>query len=259
MKEGRFAEALRAFTQAHRVAPSRRTVAEKGMAEQALHLWVNAEGHLTIALEDADDVWVKSNRVLLEEALHDVRSHIGTVSLDVRPIAPSLRLTAAGEWIPWAGPGTLRLPEGEIVLEARAPGFAPWRRTVVVRSGTTIEIPVQLAPLPAPLVRAPMVNEAAAPAGDGAPAWLSAGLVVAGAGSLAYGTYLLSADGQRAAGCAASDPCPLVNANRTAGMLLVGGGTAVALAGVILAFWQPHAGGSSSGVALGPGTFRLAF
>jgi hypothetical protein len=239
MKEERFPEALSAFKEAHRLAPSPRTAAQKGLAEQAMHLWIPAAAHIRLALEVGDDVWIKKNRVFLEEAVAEIEKHIGTVSLGLPPAVHEIRLTAAGEWIPWTPPSPVRLPEGEITLEARAPGFASWRRTVVVRPNVVLQIPVDLTAVqlespPTALTSMPAAPVAGSSLAAPAPAWLVVSMAIVGAGAALYGAYLVAIDGR--ASCDTPLSCS-PRETRTSGAILVGAGTAVGLGAVVIGSW----------------------
>ena len=239
MKEERYADALRAFTDAHKLAPAPRTAAQKGLAEQAMHLWLPAEAHINLALDHGDDPWVKKNRVFLEEAVRDIGAHIGTLSLEFAKQVEGIRLTAAGEWIPWASPRPVRLPEGEITLEIRADGYTTWRRIVVVRPATVIHIPVDLAasvpPTPAPASPKITTTERAVRPTK-APTWLVITMAVVGAGAAASGGYLLAVDGDPA--CAGGGACASTRRTRVPGMLLVGAGAALGVGSFVVATWH---------------------
>lgn len=241
MKEERYADALHAFTEAHKLAPAPRTAAQKGLAEQAMHLWLPAEAHINLALEHADDPWIKKNRVFLEEAVRDIGAHIGALSLDFAKPVDGIRLTAAGEWIPWSAPRPVRLPEGEIVLEIRAEGYSPWRRTVVVRAGTMLRIPVDLvAASPAPPAPMTSLTTVVTPTANSGklPSWLVVAMAVAGTAAVGYGGYLLSVDGDSTCGSATS--CSTVRRTRVPGMLLVGAGAVLGTGSFVVATWHAH-------------------
>jgi hypothetical protein len=223
MKEERFPEALSAFKEAHKLAPSSRTVAQKGLAEQAMHLWLPAEEHMRLALEN------------------EIVKHIGTLYLELGPSVHDVRLTAAGEWIPWTSTGSVRLPEGEIVLQAEAPGYLSWRRTVVVRPGVVLQIPVELvaaqAPPPPPPPQSTIVVAPPMIAGRAyrAPTWLVVSLGVVGVTAILYGIHLITIDGRPS--CDGAQKCASVHDTRTPGMLLVGAGAAIGLGGGVVATW----------------------
>src|SRR5690349_23308438 len=67
-KKGDHAGALREFQAAHAKEPSGRTLAQMGIAEATLQRWVDAENHLSQALESTMP-WVEKNRATLEQTL----------------------------------------------------------------------------------------------------------------------------------------------------------------------------------------------
>ena len=79
-KKGDHAGALREFQAAHAKDPSGRTLAQMGIAEATLQRWVDAENHLSQALESTMP-WVEKNRATLEQTLQTVRTHTTEISI----------------------------------------------------------------------------------------------------------------------------------------------------------------------------------
>jgi len=78
--------ALPIFRRALALSPSDpRVLAHLGLTEQAMGLWLDAEGHIRIALENAENTWIKSHATELKQALSIVENHLGwlEVSTDV--------------------------------------------------------------------------------------------------------------------------------------------------------------------------------
>jgi len=126
--------ALREFRRAYASTPNPRTLAQIGLAEQALGIWVDAEAHITEALKAAGDAWIVKNRPLLQQQLQTVASHLGT--LVVESATPGLTLEING--VAAASPTLqrpLRVVAGTVVLSARAPGFFPAQRFATVAPG----------------------------------------------------------------------------------------------------------------------------
>src|SRR5262245_25439921 len=69
-------EALTYFKQALAIAQTPRAYAQLALAEQALSHWVEAEQHLTTALDARTDPWIKKNRAVLEGSSAAIHSHI---------------------------------------------------------------------------------------------------------------------------------------------------------------------------------------
>ena len=123
--------ALDAFRQAYDVKKSARALAQVALAEQALGRWVPAEADLGHALARGDDAWIGRNKVLLEQALIEIRGHLG--SLQITGGVPGAEVLVDGASVarlPLAAP--LRVNAGHVTLEVRAPGYAPLARAVVV-------------------------------------------------------------------------------------------------------------------------------
>jgi hypothetical protein len=73
-EQGRDAEALAVFEQAHRDAPSSRLLAQIALAEGALGRWNDAARHLDEALAAPDD-WIARNRSTLESTRAEIARH----------------------------------------------------------------------------------------------------------------------------------------------------------------------------------------
>ena len=126
--------ALREFRRAYAAAPNPRTLAQIGLAEQALGIWVDAEAHLSEALNAGDDSWIATNRVTLQQALKSVAAHLGTLEVesDTAGVALEINGVSAGS-LPLQRP--MRVAAGTVVLSARAPGFFPLQRIATVAPG----------------------------------------------------------------------------------------------------------------------------
>src|SRR3954465_6608246 len=74
--------ALREFRRAYAATPNPRTLAQIGLAEQALGIWVEAETHIGEALKAVGDSWIVTNRTPLQQALLTVTSHLGTLEVE---------------------------------------------------------------------------------------------------------------------------------------------------------------------------------
>jgi hypothetical protein len=64
-RKGRDRDALAEFQRAAQINETPRVTAQMALAEQALGLWVEAEGHLTKALGHERDPWIAKNRAVL--------------------------------------------------------------------------------------------------------------------------------------------------------------------------------------------------
>lgn len=195
---GQDGEALERFQQAHRRAPSSRTLAQMGFAEQALGRWADAQLHLQQSLDLSDDPWARDRRALIEQALRDVGSHLGT--LEVLCDAPGAQVTVddgAPMNLPLAA--SLRLNAGAHHLTLRAPGRQTVHRDVEVLASQPTRASITLAPEAptAPTPPAPhdaVVVTAPDPLVDDPPshAQRTFGWVTAGTGVAALGMGVVS-------------------------------------------------------------------
>ena len=126
--------ALREFRRAYATKPNPRTLAQVGLAEQALGIWVDAEAHIGEALNAAGDSWIAKNGATLREALVTVAAHLGTLEVesDTAGVALEINGVAAGT-LPLPRP--VRVAAGTAVLSAHAPGFFPVQRVATVAPG----------------------------------------------------------------------------------------------------------------------------
>jgi len=198
MRKGDYQAALEAFQRAHQARPSTRSRTEIGLAEQALHRWVEAETDLAGTLsEKAEDAWLESHRSLLEKALADVHTHLGMLTVETGPRGAQVKIN--GELrglLPLSRP--LFLLPGTVQIEITAPERRPWRSEAQIKLGET----TPLAPIFEPL-EPPPVMPAASVAGTGDAdhsrwtepkilrlvGWLA---VAAGSAAAGTGAYLLS-------------------------------------------------------------------
>ena len=151
-REGRDAEALEEFRHAYAVRPTPSALAQIALAEQALGLWVVAEADLQSAL-DEEDPWIARHRRLLASGLADIRTHLAGLEVECEVIGAELWVNGArSALLPLARP--LRVEAGSVVIELRAPGYAPARRLTSVAGGENARETIRLVPL-APSPAAP--------------------------------------------------------------------------------------------------------
>jgi hypothetical protein len=142
-RTGRDREALAEFQKAAAIQKTPRIAAQVGLAEQALGLWVKAEADLKGALAAPQDPWIQKNRATLDESLKVVQRHVATVEIWGEPTGAEVLLDEEPL-------GTLPLPrparvaEGDVVLRARAQGYAESTRTVKVTGGEYIRQHIEL-------------------------------------------------------------------------------------------------------------------
>lgn len=195
-ERGRDAEALALFERARALEPSGRALAQIALAEQALGRFAEAESHLAAALDSATaDRFVRRNRSLLEQALAEIRAHVG--ELEVRgPDGAELVAGRARATLPLDAP--LRVSSGTVHVAIRAEGYEPFEADVEVVPGGRAELAPELAPIaatPPPPEPAPVLEPAPPPPphDDGGIGWmLPTGIAAAGVGvvGLAIGAGL---------------------------------------------------------------------
>lgn len=249
--------ALERFRRAYELTPSGRALAQIGLAEQALGLWVQAQGHLEEALTSTE-AWVERNRRTIEQALEEVRTHVAT--LDVRTETPGAELFIDGAAmgpLPLSAP--LRLVGGASVsVEVRAPGYRTAERVVVLTGGSTSRESfalVEQPPEPAAVVEVALTEATATAANEGETlravgvTTLVAGTAILGIGALGIGLSFERADVYNADGCVdlpgmtRSERCGGVRSESEAwsavGVVGLAAGTAFAVSGIVLLVLAP--------------------
>ena len=255
-RDGRPAEALELFRQAHAIAPSPRTFGQMGLVEASLRQWVDAENHLSVSLANPDDAWVRKNRAFLDEALSLCQRHVGDLVVSGTAGAEVFvggRLVGTLPAVP-----ALRLAEGTVTVTASAPGFQPFERTVTVQAGSRTPLAIALVPVVAaptgravapPPAPAPALAASPPPAAVAAPAtpaeqpkasrwhtWTGLGVAAVGAAALGWGITWIVIDGGCPHGEVCMDPGKTSGnyETRTPGWILVGAGTAALVGGVVI-------------------------
>jgi PEGA domain len=127
-------EALEQFRRAYDLESSPRAIAQMGLAEFALHRWVDAEAHVVRALAAGQDPWIVKYQPTLESARAKIAEHLGSLDVTGRPDGAELRIDGqpVGS-LPLPAP--LRVATGRIVVEVSASGYLPATRTVDVLIG----------------------------------------------------------------------------------------------------------------------------
>jgi hypothetical protein len=208
--QGKDREALAEFERARAIKETPRIVAQIGLAEYALGLWLPSAEHLAAALKEERDPWIQKNRAALSKAAAAVADHLGTVEVWGGPAGAEVVIN--GKHV-----GTLpsvpavRVVAGTCSMLVTASGFEDLTRTIKVDPGqlvrenvqlvarrvvtdpATVAAPRQPAPQPQPLLAAPAspVDPASQPATDPSEPspgilhrpwfWVAVGVVVAGA------------------------------------------------------------------------------
>lgn len=253
-RQGKPAEALKVFQEAHQMAPSPRTLGNMGLTEASLGRWVEAEDHLAGVLAAPDDSWSKKHREGLEHALVLVRQHVGDI-LVTGPAGVEIVINNKRIGIlPLLRP--VRVVAGSVSVRATSRDYDPFETTLIVVGGGHANIVLALtraggtpeaSPLPPPAPRAPMPL-APIPPSDGASAvqlrqpvdtgthWKTptgAVLLAAGAALITWGIVWVAIDGNASSGGVYDTSRP--------GWALTGSGVGCALAGGFLLYTdRPH-------------------
>jgi hypothetical protein len=142
-RSGKNFEALKFFQRALGLAPTPRSNAQLGLAEQALGHWVESEQHLGTALAADTDGWIRKNRAILEASLSTVRSHVGLVEVTGEPAGASVRVNGnVVGTLPLTEP--IRANEGYLEVDLQAPGWLPAHRTLTVKPAQSQRLFVRL-------------------------------------------------------------------------------------------------------------------
>lgn len=151
--------ALRVFQKAYALDHGPRAAAQMGLAEQALGLWADAEGHLGEALrEGAGTAWVQKNRTALTEALFVTKKHVARVELSGLPAGALV--TVSGRPVGRAPlPGSVRVTEGPVSIKVDADGWRPAHRELTVTGGQFVRLSIDLEPLEHPGVAAAVTTD----------------------------------------------------------------------------------------------------
>lgn len=139
-------EALDVFRLAYAKSPTPRILAQIGLAEHALGLWIDAETDLAGALAHASDPWIQKNGDALRAALEVVRGHLGWVLVEANVVGAELRVDGRPV-------GKLPLPRVRIVagagfVEVSAGGHESASRAVVVPARGEVKVVLVLVARP---------------------------------------------------------------------------------------------------------------
>jgi len=153
------------FKRAYAIAHTPRAAAQLGLVEQALGSFIDAEQHLTEALENPDP-WVDQNRSTLEQSRALVRTRLFRVQTRGLPADTTVTI---GHHAPVAvaSDGVVWLPPGSTALTFAAPERRPVTTNVGGVAGATVVLEVELAGLAGPAA-ASSPRETAVPRAPGA-------------------------------------------------------------------------------------------
>jgi PEGA domain len=258
-REASDSRALPVFQKAHDLAHTPRTAAQLGLVEFALGYSLDAATHLSQGLAASNDIWIQTNRAVLEKSLVEVRATIGDVDITGTPPGADVHLN---------GKPVGRLPlasaipsnQGPATVEMRATGYVTSSTSIYVTGGKHTAVHLELERehnlAAVPPTTAPAVVVVDSSGGRPSPAGASPSstrsivgwtLVAAGAASAAVGGILL---------LSASDCTPMTGfqcahepASRVPGWTLLGAGLATGVAGAVVLVTRPTA---NTEIGLGP-------
>ena len=141
-------QALPLFQEAVQKKKTPRAVAQLGLCELALGLWLEADDHLKQALANQTDPWIHKNEKTLTTAYEGTQDKLGFLDVWGDPTGAQVTVDgrAAGA-LPWERP--LRLAAGRRNLLIEATGFLTDTRTVDVPPRTVAREHVALVRAPA--------------------------------------------------------------------------------------------------------------
>ena len=241
-KKGDHAGALREFQAAHAKEPSGRTLAQMGIAEATLQHWVDAENHLSQALESTMP-WVEKNRATLDQTLQTVRTHTTEISIyGTTGAVVTLEDKVVGR-IPL--PTVPRVNEGNVTVKVESRGYKPFVQTLPAKGGSQLIVTATLEPLPpepaAPASTPPTPLVTTTPSGGAdvsphpARRWAGIGLLTAGVVAATWGIAWIAVDGN-----SSWSDSNRVWDTRTPGWFILGGGIAASVGGGYLLYSSRH-------------------
>jgi hypothetical protein len=142
-RRGEYERGLELFRQALDHGRTARALGEMGACELRVGRWTDAEAHLTDALAQGDDPWLRRHRAEAAGWLAEAQSHVGRLQLTGGVPGAEVRV---GERVvgtlPMAGP--LVVATGPSEVEVRAAGYRTWHRLLDVLGGVVTQEAVSL-------------------------------------------------------------------------------------------------------------------
>jgi hypothetical protein len=131
------------FQRAYQMQPDPRTAVQLGLVEQALGRWADADEHLTAGLKGSKEPWIQRNRATIDDSIRKVKPHVARVEVTGDP--PGAEVLVNGRPVGKVPlPEPVRVAEGSVDIELRAPGYRRGFRTVTVHGGQYQPVVVRL-------------------------------------------------------------------------------------------------------------------
>jgi len=156
-RKGRDAEALTEFRRAAKIQSSPRVTAQIGLAEQALGLWLDANTHVSQALESHRDPWIAKNLKALERALATIQGHL--TQLEVWGSPDGAEILIDGKRVGALPTATVWVAPGDVPLEIKADGYTSASRVLKVTEGGRLREHVELRLVPPVVATGPTRSE----------------------------------------------------------------------------------------------------
>src|SRR4029079_17387983 len=161
--------ALPYFQKAYQLARTPRTTGQLGLAELAAGYPVEAEEHLSAALESPNDPSIVKYRQILADALTMARSQTGELAIAGSPAGAAIAVNGHEVGVlPLSS--TIKVPARNTEVVVHAPGYSEQRRFVPIAGGQRHELTVKLAKIEQAAKPAPTVTPAASAPRAPAPA-----------------------------------------------------------------------------------------
>lgn len=254
------AAALELFERAYAIAPSARTLAQMGLAEGALHRWLDAESHISRALDSHDTPWIANhqNREALEQALVAIRKHIGGVAV-AGPRGAAITINGKPEGVlPFDRP--VRVEEGTARVEGTAAGYSSASVDIPVLGGRDTTAVLEMIPVPAaaPVSMAPGPVVSTPQSESRWKTWAGISMLGLSAASVGTGIAWVVLDGRPACSAPPGMLCRRVYNTAPQGWATIGVGVAAGVGGSLL-LWSDRRSNAAMDVGLGSVGFRGQF
>jgi len=154
--------ALPYFQKAYQLARTPRTTGQLGLAELAAGYPVEAEEHLSAALESPNDPSIVKYRQMLADALTMARAQIGELAIAGSPAGAAVAVNGRDVGVLPVS-STIKLPARNAEIVVRATGYAEQRQFVPIAGGQRHQLTINLAKVEQPAEPAPAVTVAATP------------------------------------------------------------------------------------------------